>query len=147
MIVAQCAVILTTVLLESRRAAHLRQLGVELVPASAPSFFLEDTPTAALVRQVLGAISQFEKASLVAKLKAARDRQRAANGKCEGRKSYAEENPELVATAKRLRRRSPKGHQRSLRDVAAELEKLGFVNERGVRFAAQSIAAMLGGAK
>jgi transposase len=29
--------------------------------------------------------------------------------------------------SKRLRRRSPKGHQRSLRDVAAELVKLGFV--------------------
>ena len=41
-------------------------LGVELVPASAPDFFMTDTPTAVLVRQVLGAISQFEKASLVA---------------------------------------------------------------------------------
>ena len=50
---------------------YLRKLGVELVPASAPDFFLADTPTAVLVRQVLGAISQFEKTSLVAKLKAA----------------------------------------------------------------------------
>jgi hypothetical protein len=40
------------------------------VPSSAPDFSLEDTPTAVLIRQVLGAISQFEKASLVAKLKA-----------------------------------------------------------------------------
>src|SRR5262249_11033101 len=55
--------------LESRLA---KGLGVELVPASAPDFFLTDTPTAVLVRQVLGAIAQFEKASLVAKLKAAR---------------------------------------------------------------------------
>ena len=29
---------------------YLRSLGVELVPASAPDFFLEDTPTAVLVR-------------------------------------------------------------------------------------------------
>ena len=35
-------------------------------------------------------------------------------------------NPELVRQAKGLRRRSPKGHQRSLRDVAAELAKLGL---------------------
>ena len=62
-----------------------------------------------LVRQVLGAIAQFEKASLVAKLKAARDRKRAAAGKCEGRKSWAEINPELVREAKRLRRRSRGG--------------------------------------
>ena len=49
----------------------LKGLGIDLIPASAPDFFPEDTPTAVLVRQVLGAIAQFEKASLVAKLKAA----------------------------------------------------------------------------
>ena len=41
---------------------HLRKLGVTLIPATAPDFFTEDTPTAVLVRQVLGAIAQFEKA-------------------------------------------------------------------------------------
>jgi Resolvase, N terminal domain len=59
----------------------LKGLGIDLIPASAPDFFTEDTPTAVLVRQVLGAIAQFEKASLVAKLKAARDRKRARDGK------------------------------------------------------------------
>jgi hypothetical protein len=55
----------------------------------------------------------------------------------EARKSWAEINPELVREPKRLRRRSPNGHQRSLREVAAELAKLGFMNERGVMFSAQ----------
>jgi hypothetical protein len=32
---------------------YLRSLGVELILATAPSFFTEDTPTAVLVRQVL----------------------------------------------------------------------------------------------
>jgi hypothetical protein len=32
-----------------------KKLGVSLIPATAPDFFLEDTPTAVLVRQVLGA--------------------------------------------------------------------------------------------
>src|SRR5262249_5807378 len=45
---------------------YLKGLGIALVPTSAPDFFAEDTPTAVLVRQVLGAIAQFEKASLVA---------------------------------------------------------------------------------
>src|SRR4029453_11986964 len=62
----------------------LKSHGIALIPASAPDFFVEDTPTAVLVRQVLGAIAQFEKASTVAKLKAARDRKRARDGKCEG---------------------------------------------------------------
>jgi DNA invertase Pin-like site-specific DNA recombinase len=48
----------------------LRGLGIAIIPASAPDFFTEDTPTAVLVRQVLGAIAQFEKASIVAKLAA-----------------------------------------------------------------------------
>jgi resolvase-like protein len=41
----------------------LKDLGLSIIPASAPEFFTEDTPTAILVRQVLGAIAQFEKAS------------------------------------------------------------------------------------
>ena len=49
-----------------------------------------------LVRQVLGAIAQFEKSSLVAKLKAACDRKLERTGKCGGRKSYAEARPESV---------------------------------------------------
>jgi hypothetical protein len=74
----------------------------------------------------LGAIAQFEKASTVAKLKAARDRKRAREGKCEGRKSHAEVHPEVVALAKRLRRRNPKTDQRlSLRAIAAELARQG----------------------
>jgi DNA invertase Pin-like site-specific DNA recombinase len=92
---------------------HLRSLGITMIPASSPDFFIEDTPTAVLVRQVLGAIAQFEKATTVAKLKAARLRKKERAGKCEGRRSWAELNPAMVAEAKRLRRRSPKGHQRS----------------------------------
>jgi hypothetical protein len=72
---------------------YLKGLGVELVPASAPDFFMTDTPTAVLVRQVLGAISQFEKASLVAKLRAARDRKKALTGKCGGRVAVAKPWP------------------------------------------------------
>jgi hypothetical protein len=43
---------------------------------------------------------QFDKATVVAKLKAARDRKRAATGKCEGRKSYAERGSAMVEFAK-----------------------------------------------
>jgi hypothetical protein len=37
---------------------------------------------------------------IVAKLKGARDRKRKSTGKCEGRKSYAERDPELVDMAR-----------------------------------------------
>ena len=68
----------------ARAGAASASAGIALKPATAPDFFTEDTPTAVLVRQVLGAIAQFDKASLVAKLKAARDRKKAATGKCGG---------------------------------------------------------------
>jgi DNA invertase Pin-like site-specific DNA recombinase len=122
---------------------HLKQLGVTLIPASAPDHFLEDTPTAVLVRQVLGAIAQFDKATLVAKLKAARDRKRERDGKCGGRRSHFEVRPNVVALAQRLRRKRPKAGQRSLREIAAELERAGHLNERGVRYSAASVQNML----
>ena len=119
----------------------LKSLGIAIIPASAPDFFTEDTPV--LVRQVLGAIAQFEKASSVAKLAAARKRKREREGRCEGRKPLRETHPEAVALARKLRRRRPKGRQLSLREVSKELATRGFLNERGKPYAAKSVASML----
>jgi DNA invertase Pin-like site-specific DNA recombinase len=119
---------------------YLKGLGVVLIPASAPDFFLEDTPTAVLVRQVLGAIAQFEKATTIAKLRAARERKREREGKCEGRKSYAEANPALVEKAKALSERRPR---LSLREISAELAASGFTTPRGVPYSASAVASML----
>jgi DNA invertase Pin-like site-specific DNA recombinase len=116
----------------------LKSLGIELIPATAPDFFTEDTPTAVLVRQVLGAIAQFEKTSLVAKLKAARDRKKALTGKCGGRRSYAEARPEVVKAAKELRDRGL-----SLRHISAALAEQGFVTGSGKPFVASAVQAML----
>jgi len=119
----------------------LKKLGVTLIPTTAPDFFTEDTPTAVLVRQVLGAIAQFDKASLVAKLKAARDRKRATGVKVEGRKNYAERNPELVELARELRRRGKR--RRSLREISAELVLRGHLNANGKPYSAAAVSSML----
>jgi DNA invertase Pin-like site-specific DNA recombinase len=105
--------------------AKLRGRGIDLVAADNPGSFLDNTPTAKLVRQVLGAISEFDKAMTVAKLRGARERKRRDVGKCEGRKSHAELNPALVALAKRLHRQKPKGGRLSLRSAAREQEGAG----------------------
>jgi hypothetical protein len=99
-------------------------------------------PTSKLIRQILGAISEFDKAMTVAKLRGARERKRREVGKCEGRKSHAERNPELVALAKRLHRQKPKGGRMSLRAISAELAIQGFLNENGRPFAAASVKSM-----
>jgi DNA invertase Pin-like site-specific DNA recombinase len=59
----------------------LKKMGIVLISASSPMHFIEETPTAVLVRQVLGAIAQFEKANIVAKLASARKRMKAATGR------------------------------------------------------------------
>jgi DNA invertase Pin-like site-specific DNA recombinase len=122
---------------------RLRGMGVELVPANAPDHFREDTPTAVLVRQVLGAIAQFEKAQLVAKLKGARDRKRAEAGKCEGRKSVAERWPEAAAEARELRRKRGKRGRLSLRAIAAKLAAANYVNSAGKPFGPSTVRSML----
>jgi DNA invertase Pin-like site-specific DNA recombinase len=124
----------------------LRNLGIELIAADSPDSFVDDTPTAVMVRQILGAVAQFEKAALVAKLKGARDRVRRTRGKCEGRKSHSEINPEAVVIAKRLHRASPKtGERMSLRRINAEIKAAGYLNERGREFNPNSIKSMVSG--
>jgi DNA invertase Pin-like site-specific DNA recombinase len=134
----------------------LRERGIELIAADSPSSFIDDGPTATLVRQVLGAIAQFDKAMTVAKLRGARDRIRREQGKCEGRKTRLERiktDPEAVqklveaaALAKRLHRASPKtGKHRSLREISQQLEAAGFLNEQGRPYHAESVKRMIEG--
>lgn len=118
----------------------LIDLGYELVPVDAPNYFLDETPTAVMVRQILGAVSEFEKAQLVSKLKVARERKREVTGKCEGRPSWKEINPDLVREAKRLRRRNPtSGKRKSFAKIAKELGEMGYLNSKGEVFKPASI--------
>ena len=122
--------------------ALMQRMGIELIPVDAPTHFTDPTPTAEMVRQILGAVSQFEKASLVAKLRHSRDRKRAMTGRCEGRKPVP---ANIVSEAKRLARQSPKtGKRRSLRAIAAELSTLGFLAPSGRAYHPHSVKRMLG---
>lgn len=79
----------------------LKALGITIIPVDAPQHFLEDTPTARLVRGVLACVSEFEKAHLVARLRAARERKKAETGWCGGRRPISEaKQDEIVRMAK-----------------------------------------------
>ena len=119
---------------------YLRSLGVELVPTSAPDFFTTDTPTAVLVRQVLGAVSQFEKASMVAKLRAARERKIAAGGRSSGRFTYAMKVPQVVALVRELHRQ-----RQSLRQISKTLAAQGHLTGGGRPYTATAVQKMLRG--
>ena len=135
--------------------ALLKERGVDLIAADKPDAFLDDTPTATLIRQVLGAVSQFEKAMIVTKLKGARERKRASLAKAakddktvrvkvEGRKSYSEKSPDLVRLAKKLHRYPIDGERRSLREISQALDAMGYRTSSGKPYAAAAIAKMVG---
>ena len=117
--------------------------GMRVLTANGDDLTDSSDPSRKMMRQIAGSFHEYEKARLVAKLKAARDRKRAIGTKVEGRKSHAELNPEMVALARQLRRKRPKGGQRSLREISRELAAAGYLNEHGRPFAPNSIRNML----
>jgi DNA invertase Pin-like site-specific DNA recombinase len=124
-----------------KNPAWITRKGIDLVPVDAPDHFTNETPTAVMVRQILGAVSQFEKASLVEKLRKARERKCAETGRCEGRKAV---QAEVIKEAKRLHRKNPKtGKRRSLRGIANELAGLGHFSPSGNPYGAESVKRMV----
>jgi DNA invertase Pin-like site-specific DNA recombinase len=102
------------------------------IAAGSPTAFVDDTPTATFVRQVLSAVAQLDKAMTVAKLRGARDHKRRQAGWCEGGTPLHERYPEAVRMAKRLYRANPvTGKRRSLRKIAKELAGAGHLNTAG----------------
>jgi DNA invertase Pin-like site-specific DNA recombinase len=116
--------------------------GVRVLTANGDDLTDSSDASRVMMRQIAGAFHQYEKARLVTKLRAARERKRAEGVKVEGRKSWAELNPELVQEAKRLRRKTKAG-QRSLRSIATELASRGHLNERGAVFSPSAVASMI----
>ena len=64
----------------------LKHRGVTLISAAEPD--LDSDPGRVLFRQMMGAIAQYDRTMVVLKLRAARKRMRASQGRCEGRKPY-----------------------------------------------------------
>ena len=87
---------------------------------------------------MLGAISQFEKANLVAKLRAARERKIAAGGRGSGRFTYAMKVPETVALAKQLH-----GEVMTLRKICAALAERGHLTSGGKPYGPNAVMKML----
>jgi DNA invertase Pin-like site-specific DNA recombinase len=82
----------------------LRSRGFELLSVAEPDLCSDD-PSRVMVRQLFGVVSQYEKSTLVAKLRGARRRTKAETGRCEGRKPYGDRPGEaaVISRAKALR--------------------------------------------
>jgi DNA invertase Pin-like site-specific DNA recombinase len=122
------------------RLLALIKRGVRVVTAGGDDLTDTSDPSRVMMRQIAGSFAEYEKARLVAKLKAARDAKKVATGKCGGRKTYAERDPALVEAAKAIHRQWPR---LSLRKIADALTAQGYVIEPGRKYPAMSVRGML----
>lgn len=103
-------------------------------------------PTATLIRQVLGAVSQFEKSVLVLKLRAARQRTKSRTGQCEGVKPYGSlpGEAEIVDRIRQLRRKPVLGTRLSFAAIATSLNTDGVPTRSGGQWSPSTIGQILG---
>ena len=108
---------------------------VALISAIEGADLLADDPTRKLVRQVLGAIAEYDKQMLVLKLAAARRRMRARTGKCEGQKSYTETDHGQAAISRLLELRK---QGKSWQETAEAMNAEGHKTKRGLAWTAMN---------
>ena len=110
------------------------KIGVRILTADGVDLTNDgDDPTRRLIRQVLGAVSEFEKRVIVLKLRAARERKRARGERVEGVKPYGHFPAEqaLIDRMRQLRRKPVKGRRLSVAAIAAQLNLEGHRNRAG----------------
>jgi DNA invertase Pin-like site-specific DNA recombinase len=124
----------------------LQKLGINLIAVDSPGMFLDDTPTAKLIRQILGAVAEFDKAVTVMRLRSGREKKRVLTGRpVGGNVAMADRSPATVALAKKLYRRNPNtGERRSIPKIATELAKGGHLNSAGNPYGVTQVRRMLG---
>ena len=85
--------------------ADMKRHGFEIVSVAEPDLCSDD-PSRTLMRQMLGAFAQYERAIIVQKLRGARQRSRAKTGRCEGRKPFGTRpgESEVIDRMKSLRK-------------------------------------------
>lgn len=105
----------------------------------------DSDPTKKLVRQILGAIAEFEKSRLVSKLRVARDRKRRQTGHCEGQKPFGSmDGEEDTLTRIRELHRKPRGGERhTLKEIAETLNQEGYPTRSGKPWSRGSVWSII----
>lgn len=122
---------------------EFQKLGVRVVACSGGVDLTagdDSNPTAQLIRQILAAVGAFERCVIVLKTRAARERQRAKLGKCEGRKPFGSKPGEENALARMIELRNA-GHP--YQAIADTLNTEGHQPRMGGKWKVGSIARIL----
>jgi DNA invertase Pin-like site-specific DNA recombinase len=118
----------------------LKRKQFDLVSVTEPDLCSDD-PTRTLMRQVLGAFSEYERSMIVLKLRGARQRMKKKSGRCEGRKPYgrALAERETIQRLKELR-----VGRYSYEQIASTLDSEGLVARSGRSWNAIVVNRILG---
>lgn len=110
--------------------ANLAKDGISLISVAEPDLMATE-PTRILMRQFMGALAQYEKSQIVLKLRGARMRRRAVDGRCERRKPFGRDDAER-AVLQRMKLLRADGH--SFEKIAACLNASGVPTRTGRRW-------------
>jgi DNA invertase Pin-like site-specific DNA recombinase len=122
--------------------ADLQKSGFDLISVAEPDLMASD-PTRILMRQLMGAVAQYDKSQIVLKLRGARMRKRAAEGRCEGRKPFGRDDTEKAALD---RMKALRSEGLAFDKIAVRLNSEGVSTRTGRRWHGVVINRILTGA-
>lgn len=117
----------------------MQRRGITLISVAEPDLCSDD-PTRKLLRQIMGAIAEYDKSMVVLKLRGARQRMRAKEGRCEGAKPYGE-LPGEAETLERIQAMRAAGE--TYQRIADALNAAGVAPRRGTKWHPFAIARIL----
>jgi DNA invertase Pin-like site-specific DNA recombinase len=116
-----------------------KRKGLTIISVAEPDLCSDD-PSRVLIRQIMGAFFQYEKTMIVLKLRGARVRKRATEGRCEGRKPYGEREGE-AATIDRIQ--SLRAAGMAMDTIAETLNSAGTKPRKGSKWYGSSVRNVL----
>jgi DNA invertase Pin-like site-specific DNA recombinase len=128
---------------------QLRDAGCTVIDCDSGTNLIDDAdddPTRRLIRQVLGAVAEFDRRVTVLKLRAARERVRRRSGRCEGRKPFGSRPGEAVVIdrVRELHRKPHGGSRRSLQEIVDTLNAEGRPTRSGKPWTKSSLHQIIG---
>jgi DNA invertase Pin-like site-specific DNA recombinase len=119
--------------------ADMQKRGFTLISTAEPDLCSTD-PSRVLMRQIFGAIAQYDKTMIVIKLRAARERIKMKTGKCGGRDAYGSK-PGEAEIAIEMRAMRDSGH--TYLQIATKLNNQGKLARSGGTWTAQTVGKIL----
>lgn len=117
----------------------LRKRGITVVSVTEPDLCSDD-PSRKLMRQIFGAIAEYDKSMIVLKLRGARQRMKARTGRCEGAKAFGTSEAHRPVIDRILSLRSA---GMAVDTIAETLNGEGLLSKTGGRWYGSSVRNVL----